>query len=153
MPHMTLMWRVGCVTMMSRADHSCRSKDARLLILTALVELLFYCRSKMAGYAAKAFSRRCLLHISDNVVADFCVRRGRGEIIGSSLVCPVFGPLFGGGLVGGTSWGGTLPVLTCSQRIASSSPVVAAGTCGGCGAVGAVPVLDAAIPCRTSMSF
>ena len=124
-----------------------------MLILTALGELSFSCRSKMAGYAAKAFYWHWLLHVSENVVAYCCVRRGMGEIAESSLVCPVLGPLFGGGLVGGTSWGGTLPVLTCSQRIASSSPVVAAGTCGGCGAVGAVPVLDAAIPCRTSMSF
>ena len=56
--------------------------------------------------------------------------------------------------MGGTSGGGTLPVSTCSHRIASSSPVVVAGICGGCGSVGVfMPVLDAAIPWRLSMSF
>ena len=101
----------------------------------------------MAGYSAIAFSQHCLLHVSENVVADCCVMRGRGDIAGSSLVCPVLGPLGDGGLVGGTSCGGTLPVLTCSQSIASSSPVVTAEMCGGCGVVGVVPVLSAAIPC------
>ena len=57
------------------------------------------------------------------------------------------------GIAGGTSWGETFPVLTFSQRITSSSPVVTAGTCGGCGAVGVVLVLDAAIPYRISMIF
>ena len=146
------MWRVDCVTMIRRSDRSCHGKDARVLILTALEELSFSCRSKMAGYAAITFSWRCLLHVYEKVVADCCVRRGRGEIAGLSLVCPVLGTLVGGGLVG-TSWGGTLPVLTCSQRLASSSHVVAAGTCGGCGAVSVVPVLSAARSCRLSMRF
>ena len=153
MPHRTMMWRVGCVTTMRRAGRSCRGKDAIVLLLTALGELLSSCRSKMAGYAAKAFSRRCLLHVSENVLADCCVRRGGADIAGSSLVYPVLGTLVSGGLVVVTSWGGTLPVLTCSQRIASSSPIVATGTCGGCGAVDVVPVLAASIPCRLLMSF
>ena len=152
MPDRALIWHVGCVTMMNRAGHSFHGKYARVLIITALKELSFSCRSKMAGYAAIAFSCRCLLRFSEKVVAGCCVRRGRGEISGSSLVCHVLGPLVGGGLVG-TSWGGTLPVLTCSQRLASSSHVVAAGTCGGCGAVSVVPVLSAARSCRLSMRF
>ena len=153
MPHRTLMWHFGCVTIMSRAGRSCRGKDARVLILTTLVELSFSCRSKIAGYTDKAFSWRCLLHVSENVVADCCVRRVGREIVGSYLVCPVLGPLVGGCLVGGTSWDRKFPVLTCSQRIYSSSPVVAAGACGVCGAVGVVPVMSATLPCRLSMSF
>ena len=124
-----------------------------MLILFALGELLLSCRSNMLGYAAKAFSWRCLLHVSDNVVADCCVRRGRGEVAESSLVCPELETLVGGGLVGGTYWGGTLPVLNCSQIIASPSPVVLAGTCGGCWDVSVVPVLSAAIPWRLTMNF
>ena len=151
MPHRTLMWRVGYVTMMRRAGHSCRGKDDRVLILTALEELLSSCRPKMAGYAAISFSWRWLLHVSEKVLADCCVRRV-GGIDGPSIVCLVLGPLVGGGLVS-TSWGGTLPVLTCSQRIASPYPVVAAGTCAGCGAVIVVSVLAAARPCRLLMSF
>ena len=82
----------------------------------------------MAGYAPIAFYWRCLLHVSEKFVADCCVRRGTGDISGSSLICPVLGPLVGGGLVG-TSWGGTLTVLTCPHGIASYSPVVTAGKC------------------------
>ena len=78
---------------------------------------------------------------------------GGGGVVGSYLFCPELGPFVLEGLAGGTYWGGTLPVLTCSQRISSSSSVIMAGTCGGCGAVGVVPVLAAAIPCRISMSF
>ena len=147
------MWRVGCLTMMRRAGLSCREKYSRVFILSALGELLFSFGLKMAGYAAKEFSRRCLLHVSDNVVVDCCGRRGGGEVAELSLVSTGLGPLVGGGLVGGTPWGGTLPVLTCSQRIASSSPVVGAGMCGGCGVVGVVPVLAAAIPRRLSIFF
>ena len=94
----------------------------------------------MAGYSAIAFPWRCLLHVSEKVLVDCCVWRGRGGISGSSLFCPVLGLLVGRGLVG-TSWGGTLPVLTCYKRFASSSPLVAARTCGVCGVVGVVPVL------------
>ena len=107
----------------------------------------------MAGYAAKEFSRRCLLHVSDNVVVDCCGRRGGGEVAELSLVYTGLGPLVGGGLVGGTPWGGTLPVLTCSQRIASSSHVVGAGMCGGCGVVGVFSVLAAAILWRLLIVF
>ena len=78
---------------------------------------------------------------------------GGGGVDRSSLVCPELGTFGIEGLSGGTSWEGTLPVLTCYQRIPSSSPVVTAGTCGGCGAVGVVLVLAAAIHCRLSMSF
>ena len=35
-----------------------------------------------------------------------------GGVAESSLVCPELGLLVGGGLVGRTSWGETLPVLT-----------------------------------------
>ena len=140
--------------MISRAGLSCRVKDASVIILSALVELSSSCRSKMAGYAANEFSWRCLLQVSANVVDDCCRRREGGEVAESSLVCPRLGPLVEGGLVGGTSWGGTFPVLTLYQRIASSSPVVAEGMCGGCGAVGIfAPVLAAAIPWRLLMSF
>ena len=45
-----------------------------MLIPTALGEISFSCRLKMTGYAAKAFSRRCLLQVSENVLADCCVR-------------------------------------------------------------------------------
>ena len=124
-----------------------------MLIPTALGEISFSCRLKMTGYAAKAFSRRCLLQVSENFLADCCVRRGGGEISGLSLVYPMLRPLVGGGLLCVTSWVRTFPVLNCSHRIASSSPVVAAGTGGGCGLVGVVPVLAAAIPWRLSMSF
>ena len=56
--------------------------------------------------------------------------------------------------MGGTSGGGTLPVLTFTQRIASSSTDFAVGMCGGCGAVGVfMPVLDTAISWRLSMIF
>ena len=85
------MWRVDCVTMIRRFDRYCHVKDARVLILTALEELLFSCRSNMAGYTAIVFYWRYLLHVSEKVVADCCVRRGRGDISGSSLVCPVSG--------------------------------------------------------------
>ena len=79
---------------------------------------------------------------------------GGGEVAESSLVCPGLVILVGGGLVGGTSWGGMFPALTCSQRIASSSPVVEVGTCGGCGSVFVFfPVLAAAITWRLLMSF
>ena len=81
MPHRTLMWRVGCVTIMKRARRSCRGEDTGVLILTSLVELLSSCKSMMAGYAAIAFSRRFLLHVSDNVVADCCIMRGGGGIL------------------------------------------------------------------------
>ena len=152
-PNKNLMWRVGCVTMMRRAGRSCRGKNVRVLILTTFGEISFSFRSKMAGYAVKAFSWRCLLNVSDNVVAYCCVRRGWGEIAGSSLFCTVLGPLVVGGLVGGTSWGTTLLVLTFSQRIDPPSPVVSAGTVEGCGSVGVTPVLAAAIPWRLSLSF
>ena len=148
------MWRVGCLTMMRRAGLSCHGKYFRVFILSALGELLFSFGSKMAGYAAKEFSRRCLLHVSDNVVVDYCGRRGGGEVAELSLVYTGLGPLVGGGLVGGTPWGGTLPVLTCSQRIAFSSHVVGAGMCGGCGVVGVFcNFLAAPITLRLSMSF
>ena len=108
----------------------------------------------MAGYAAKDFSRSCLLKVSANIVEEFCRTRGGGEVAESSLVCTGLGTFFGEGLVGGTFWGGMLPVPTLSQRIAYFSPVVATGMCGVCGAVGVfVPVLAAAIPWRLLMIF
>ena len=103
MPQRNMMWRVGCFTMMRRAGRSCRGKYTRLLIISALGELSFSCRLKMVGYSAKAFSWSYLLHIYESVVADCCVRRGRGGIAGSSLVYPVLGMLVGGDLVGGNS--------------------------------------------------
>ena len=78
MPQRNPMWRVGCFTMMRRSGRSCRGKYTRLLIISALGELSFSCRLKMVGYAAKAFSWSYLLHIYESVVADCCVRRGRG---------------------------------------------------------------------------
>ena len=54
----------------------------------------------------------------------------------------------------GISGCGTWPVLTCSYRIASYSPAVTVGMCGGCGSVGVfVPVLAATRPWRLSMIF
>ena len=78
------MWRVGCVTMMKRSGRYFCGKDARGLILTVLEELLSSCRSKMVGYATKAFSWRSWLHVSENVVADCCVRGGEW-LLGSPL--------------------------------------------------------------------
>ena len=39
---------------------------------------------------------------------------GGGGVAGSYLVCPELGPFVVEGLVGDTSWGGTLPVLIFS---------------------------------------
>ena len=97
---------------MRRDGVYCRGKDASVIILSALGDMLSSCRSKMAGYAANEFYWRCLLQVSANVVDDCCGRREGGEVAESSLVCPRLGPLVEGGLVGGTSWGGTWPVLT-----------------------------------------
>ena len=87
MPQSNLMWWVGSLTIMRRAGLSYCGKDASVLILSALEELLSHCRSKIVGYAAKEFSRYCLLQVSANVEADFCGRRGGGEFVNSSLVC------------------------------------------------------------------
>ena len=85
MPHRTLMWRVSFVKMMRRAGRSCRGKDARVLILTALEDMSSSCRSKMSEYAIIAFSLHCFLHISEKVVADCCVRRWGGVLLGRPL--------------------------------------------------------------------
>ena len=61
------MWRFGSLMMMGRAGLSCHFKDASMLILSALKELLSSCRSKIVGYAAREFSRCCLLQVSANV--------------------------------------------------------------------------------------
>ena len=63
--------------MMRRAGLSCHRKDAKVLIIFALEELLSSCRSKIVGYAAKDFSRCCLLQVSANVEAHFW-RKERG---------------------------------------------------------------------------
>ena len=57
--------------------------------------------------------------------------------------------------MGDNSGSGTWPVPTCYHRIASSSPAAVAGMGGGCGdvGVGVSSVLDAARPCRISISF
>ena len=58
-------------------------------------------------------------------------------------------------MVGGLSGSGMWPVLTCSHRIASYSPADVAVMGGRCGVVGVEvpPVLDAARPCRITISF
>ena len=127
------MWRVGSLKMMRRAGLSCCGKDAKVYIISALVVLLSFSRSKIAGYAAKESVLCCLLHISANVEADLGGRGGREGFDGSSLVCPWAGSLGGRGLVCGTYGGGTWTVPTCSHRIASYSPAVVAGMCGACG--------------------
>ena len=91
MPQWNLMWRVGSSTMTRRAGLSCRGMDVSVLILSALAELLSSCRSKMAGYSAKEFSRCCLLQVSANVKADCLGRRGEGEFANLSLVCTGLG--------------------------------------------------------------
>ena len=103
MTHRILMWRVGCVTMMRRYGRSCCSMDDRVLILNALEELSSSCRSKMAGYAVKAFSWRFWMHVFENVMADCCVRRGGGEVARLSLVFPELGTFVLEGLACGTS--------------------------------------------------
>ena len=154
MPQSTLMWQVSSLTMIRRAGLSCRGKYASLLILSALEELVSSCSSNMAGYAAKYFSWRCLLQVYANVEDNFCGRRGGGNFAEASLVCPRLGSSVGGGLVGGTSWRGTLPVLTFSQCIASSSSVVTSGMCGGYGAIDVlVPFLTSTIPRRLSLLY
>ena len=85
------MWQVGSLTMMRRADLSCHGNYASVLILSALQDLLYSCRSKIAGYAAKEFSWCCLLQVSANAEANFCGRRGGGEFAESSHVCPGLG--------------------------------------------------------------
>ena len=67
MTQRTLIWRVVSSTTMRKAGLSCRGKDASVLILSTLDEILYSCRSKMAGYAANEFSRFCLLQVSANV--------------------------------------------------------------------------------------
>ena len=80
--------------------------------------------------------------------------KGGGGVAESSLVYPRLGSWVGGGLVGGTSGSGTLPVLTFFQSIASSSSVFTAGMCGGYRAIDVlVPVLASAIPQRLLMTF
>ena len=69
------MWPVDYSTMMRRAGLYCRGNNANVLILSALGELLSSCRLKIMGYAAKDFSRCCLLQVSTNVEADFCGKR------------------------------------------------------------------------------
>ena len=82
------MWRVGSLTMMRRYGISCRSKDANVLILSALVELPYSWISKITEYTAKEFFYCCLLHVSANIEADFGGRRGGGGFARSSLIYP-----------------------------------------------------------------
>ena len=82
------MWRVGSLKMMRRDGLSCRGKDVRLLILSALVVLSSFCRSNIAGYEAKESVHCCLLHVSANVEADFSGRRGGEGFTRYFLVCP-----------------------------------------------------------------
>ena len=73
------MWRVYSSTMTRRDGLSCRGKDAKVLILSVLVDLPSSWRSKIAGYADKEFVHCCLLHFSANVEADFGGRTDKGR--------------------------------------------------------------------------
>ena len=108
-------------------------------------------RSKIAGYAAKEFVLCCFLHTSANVEASDGGRGLLGWFANSSKVCSLMGSWGGGGLVCGTYEIGTWSDPTCSHLIASSSSGAEAGM-GGCRVV-ASSGLDAARPCRLSMSF
>ena len=57
MSQRTLMWRVGSSTIMRRAGFYCCGKDAKVIILSALVDLPSSWRSNIAGYASKEFVR------------------------------------------------------------------------------------------------
>ena len=81
------MGRVRSLTMMRRDGLSCRDKDDRVLTLSALMVLSSFCRSKIVGYAARESVLCCLLHVSANVEANFCGRRGGEGFARSSLVC------------------------------------------------------------------
>ena len=122
-----------------------------MFILSDVVVTLFYCRSKMDGYAAKEFVLCCLLHISANVETG---DDGRGLLGGlaTAKVRLLMGSWGGGGLVWGASVIGTCPVTTCSHLIDSSSSGDEAGM-GGCRMGVVSSCLDTAIPCRLSMIF
>ena len=150
------MWWVGSSTMIRRAGLSCRGKDAKEFILSALVVLSSFSRSKIAGYTAKELVLCCLLHVSANVEADLCGRGGIEGFAGSYLVCSWVVSFGCGDVVGGTSGGGTGPFPTCPHSIASSSPVVVVGICGACGAGGvgfSLSVLSATSPWSISIIF
>ena len=150
------MWQVGSSTIKRKDGLSCRSKGDKVFILSALVMLSSFSRSKIAGYAAKELVLCCLLHVSAHFEADLGGRGGREEFARSSLVRPWVGLVGGGGLVGVTSGGGTWPVLTFSHIISSSSPAAVAGMCGACGAGGvdvSSAVLYAARPWSIFMIF
>ena len=120
-------------------------------ILSTVVVMMLSCRSKMAGYADKEYVLCCWLHTPANVATW---GGGRELLCGFSLasVCVLTGLLVGGGLVWGSSETGSRPDPICSHRISSSAAVVVICT-GGC-RVGVGPsCLDAASPCRLSMSF
>ena len=144
------MLRVGSLTMMRRASLSCCGKEARMFILSYIVVTLLFCRSKMAGYAAKEFVLCCLLHTSANVEAGDG-RRGLFGGLATSKVRSLMGLWGGVGLVCGASDIGTWSNPTCSHLIASSFSGVEVGMGGF--RVGATSCLDAARPCRLSMSF
>ena len=123
-----------------------------MFILLDVVVTSLLCRSKIAGYAAKEFVLCCLLHTSANIEAG---DGGRGLLGGlaTTKFRSLVGSWGGGGLVCGDASGiGTGSAPTCFHLIASSSSGAESGM-GGCHMGVASSCLDAARPCRLSMSF
>ena len=145
------MWRVVSLTMMRRAGLSCCGKEGRMFILSDVVVAVLSCRLNTASNVAKESVLCCLLHNSANVETS---DGGRG-LLGGLVTADVRSLMvsWGGvGLVWGASVNGTCPVPTCSHLIASSS--YGAEACmGGCRVGVVYSCLDAARPCRLSMSF
>ena len=122
-----------------------------MFILLDVVVTVLSCRLKMDGYAAKEYFLCCLLHTSANVETGDGERGSLGGLA-TANVRSLMGLWVGGGLVWGASMNGACPVPTCSHLIASSSS--GAEACmGGCHLGVISSCLDAARPCRISMSF
>ena len=66
--------------MIRRSGFSCRGKDASVLILSALEELMSSCSSNIAGYAAKDFLGAAFYKFPQMLRRIFGGRRGGGRV-------------------------------------------------------------------------